>query len=321
MLTNLFSSASDILLIAGYFLAFALTVLLLAVFKNRLPRDGGRKFAVNGELSQGKARGAGIILVAVILFCGIVFIPTDTAEFPIYCACILASMLSGYFDDASEKPWNEYLKGALDLVIALAMAFTFVHYNGSVLNLALLGTSVTLPGWLFIILAVILIWASINVVNCTDGVDGLCASLSIVSFLGFLLVIVRAGRTTALSPLAIMFIMSLLGYLWFNSSPSTILMGDAGSRALGIFLALLALYCDPLLFLAFGIVFILDGGLGLIKVSLLRFLKIKIMKNIRTPLHDHFRKSKKWSDTQTVFRFIVIQAVIVIIIVLLSPVK
>lgn len=321
MLANLLPSATNILLLAGYFLSFALTVLLLAVLKNKLPRDGGRKFAVNGELSQGKARGAGIILVAVILFCGIMFIPTNTAEFPIYCACILASMLSGYFDDASEKPWNEYLKGALDLVIALALAFTFVHYNGAVLNFALLGTSVTLPKWLFIILAVILIWASINVVNCTDGVDGLCASLSIVSFLGFLLVIVRAGRTTALSPLTVMFIMSLLGYLWFNSSPSSILMGDAGSRALGIFLALLALYCDPLLFLALGIVFILDGGLGLIKVSLLRFLKISIMKNIRTPLHDHFRKNKKWSDTQTVFRFIILQAVIMIIVVLISPVK
>lgn len=321
MLANLLPSATNILLLAGYFLSFALTVLLLAVLKNKLPRDGGRKFAVNGELSQGKARGAGIILVAVILFCGIMFIPTNTAEFPIYCACILASMLSGYFDDASEKPWNEYLKGALDLVIALALAFTFVHYNGAVLNFALLGTSVTLPKWLFIILAVILIWASINVVNCTDGVDGLCASLSIVSFLGFLLVIVRAGRTTALSPLTVMFIMSLLGYLWFNSSPSSILMGDAGSRALGIFLALLALYCDPLLFLALGSVFILDGGLGLIKVSLLRFLKISIMKNIRTPLHDHFRKNKKWSDTQTVFRFIILQAVIMIIVVLISPVK
>lgn len=320
MLANLLPSATNILLIAGYFLSFALTVLLLAVLKNKLPRDGGRKFAVNGELSQGKARGAGIILIAVILFCALVFIPTATAEFPIYCACILASMLTGYFDDASKKPWNEYLKGALDLIIALVLAFTFVHYNGSVMNFALLDKSVELPKWLFIILAVILIWASINVVNCTDGVDGLCASLSVVSFLGFILVIVRAARTTALCPLAIMFILSLLGYLWFNSSPSTILMGDAGSRSLGIFLALLALYCDPLLFLVFGIVFILDGGLGLIKVSLLRFLKIKIMKNIRTPLHDHFRKNKKWSDTQTVFRFLIIQAVIMIMVVLISPI-
>ncbi|MBO7401864.1 MAG: phospho-N-acetylmuramoyl-pentapeptide-transferase, partial [Lachnospiraceae bacterium] len=62
-------------------------------------------------------------------------------------------------------------------------------------------------------------------------------------------------------------------------------------------------------------VFILDGGLGIIKVSLLRFLKISIMKNIRTPLHDHFRQNKDWSDTQTVFRFTVVQAFLILILI------
>ena len=88
-------------------------------------------------------------------------------------------------------------------------------------------------------------------------------------------------------------------------------MGDAGSRAMGIFLAIVALKSgSPLMFLVFAIVIILDGGLGLIKVALLRFLKIHILKNTTTSLHDHVRKKKEWSNAQVVFRFAIIQLIV-----------
>lgn len=103
----------------------------------------------------------------------------------------------------------------------------------------------------------------------------------------------------------------ILGYLWFNASPSKLLMGDAGSRAIGIFIAFsfLKLHC-PLLFIPLAIILIVDGGLGLIKVSFIRFLHINLMQNIRTPIHDHMRKNKVWSDAQVVFGFAIIQIVI-----------
>ena len=68
--------------------------------------------------------------------------------------------------------------------------------------------------------------------------------------------------------------------------------------------------CSPFLFIPLALVLILDGGLGLLKVSLLRFLKIHILKNTRTPLHDHVRKVWDWSNTQTVFRFAIIQIIL-----------
>ena len=73
--------------------------------------------------------------------------------------------------------------------------------------------------------------------------------------------------------------------------------GRRGTYAVGIYLLL-------------GLVMILDGGLGLVKISLKRFLKISILKNTRTPLHDHARKNMGWSDPQTVYRFAIIQAII-----------
>ena len=88
-------------------------------------------------------------------------------------------------------------------------------------------------------------------------------------------------------------------------------MGDAGSRAKGIFIAIVALKShSPFLYLLAAGVLIIDGGLGLVKVSLLRFLKIHILKNTTTPIHDHVRKKKDWSNAQVVFRFAIIQIVI-----------
>ena len=63
----------------------------------------------------------------------------------------------------------------------------------------------------------------------------------------------------------------------------------------------------PPLPIPLAIVMILDGGLGLLKVALLRFLKIRILTNTRCPLHDQARKVMEWSNTQVVFRFAIIQ--------------
>ncbi len=311
MLYLLFSdSAAKWIAFFGLVLAFLLTCILLRALQNILPRDGGRAFAVNGILSQGKPRGAGLVFILVFCAAALLFVPFER-ELLIYLIMIAAAMLSGYLDDSSKTPWGEYKKGLIDMLIAFVCAYTFVNFNGPVFSVLLTGTAVTLPKPLFILLAMILVWVSINVTNCTDGVDGLCGSLSIVSALSFYVVFTQVLGNRSYGQLALLMIICLLGYLWFNASPSKLLMGDAGSRALGLFLALLALKSGrPLLYLVFCIVFILDGGLGLLKVALLRFLKIKILKNTRTPLHDHARKNSGWSDTQTVFRFLIIQTVI-----------
>ena len=116
--------------------------------------------------------------------------------------------------------------------------------------------------------------------------------------------------------LNVSFVVCILGYLWFNATPSKLMMGDAGSRAMGLFIAIAALKSgSPVLYIPAAIVLILDGGLGLVKVALLRFLKIHILKNTRTPLHDHVRKVKGWSNTQAVFRFVIIQIVVSIAVV------
>ena len=111
--------------------------------------------------------------------------------------------------------------------------------------------------------------------------------------------------------LILLFAVCILGYLWYNATPSRLMMGDAGSRAMGLFISIAVLKTgSPFLYIPVALVLILDGGLGLVKVSLLRFLKIRILTKVRTPLHDQARKVWEWSNTQTVFRFAIIQIIV-----------
>ena len=290
--------------------AFAITCLVIHSCQGMLPRDQGRAFAINGKVSQGKPRGAGILFILVFSLFSLLFVPYSN-EFLIYIILIISSMVSGYLDDSAKSPWGEYKKGIIDLVIALAAAVTYVNYNGTTINLLYSDTGFTIPVWLFITLVVILIWVSINVTNCTDGVDGLSGTLSLIT-LGTMYGICRIKAIdSSFMHLILLFSVCVLAYLWFNASPSRLLMGDAGSRAIGFFIAICALKTQsPLLYIPAALVIILDGGLGLVKVFLLRFFKIKILVNTRTPLHDHARKNKSWSDTQVVFRFAILQLII-----------
>lgn len=311
MFYNLLAKTNNttLVLLVPMLCSFLVAFFSLKFFKRILPKDQGRAFAVNGALSEGKPRGAGIIFVTSFTLCTALFYPLDIENI-IYLVLVYAAMLSGYFDDAAETPWGNLKKGLIDLVISLGIAFTYYFYNGSQVKLYITNSTFTIPAPLFIILAGVLVWTAINVTNCTDGVDGLCGSLVMTVLLPLALMVTKSGAADMLLPM-VMFV-TLAAYLWFNCSPSQMLMGDAGSRALGVFLAVMFLKtAAPFAFIPMAIVIILDGGLGLLKLSFRRFLKIKnFMEGIRTPLHDHARKNKGWSDTQVVIRFTILQIIV-----------
>ena len=313
-------------LLLGVILAFFETIFLTGGLCEKLPRDGGRDFAHDGKKSAGKPRGAGIIFVLVYAITALLFAPVNL-EIGLYVLLVVICMITGFLDDAAKTPWGEYLKGFLDLCVAVAVAVVYIMNHGSTVHLALFGVEFKLPAIVYGILAVILVWASINVTNCTDGVDGLSGSLAMITMMSIYFVMQKMGAGMELSegqlafdfaPHIPMMAICILAYLWYNATPSKLMMGDAGSRAMGIFIAIAVLQTGaPLLYLILGLVMILDGGLGLIKVSLIRFCKLHIMKNIRTPLHDHVRKNWEWSNTQCVFRFAIIQIILCVIVVYL----
>ena len=320
MIFQLFGVNDSMQLLISAIVSFVLTLGGILGCAKFLPKDKGREFAVNGALSKGKARGAGIILVIAMIIASVLCLPLDI-EYIIYLAAIFIEMMSGYLDDASKVPWGELKKGLIDLAVAIGVSVTVYMFHGGSVMLPILGIALEIPAVVYIILGVILIWASINVTNCADGVDGLCASLSMVTLASvfFLLnhfvyssVYTALGEMIPAQILVWISLFMLIAYLWFNCSPSRILMGDAGSRALGLLIAMAFMVSGmPFMFIPMAIMLIIDGGLGLLKLSVLRVTKSKtFMKNIRTPIHDHARKNKGWSDTQVVTRFTMIQILI-----------
>lgn len=295
-------SVNQIVMI-GIVVAFVITFLALKRPLPFLPSDKGRDYALNGNLSKGKIRGVGLTFVVCFLICSFIFLPVDR-EYVIYSILLFGVMLSGYLDDASDTPWNEYKKGLIDLILSVITILTFMDFNSTTIYI---GTAeLIIPKVLYIILGIILFWVAINVTNCSDGVDGLCASVASVVLVSFSIIFSQTLGKYAMANF--LFVAVLLAYLYFNSSPSSMLMGDAGSRALGFFIAIITIKTGhPLIFILLAGVFLIDGGLGLVKVFLLRFLKFGILKNTLTPIHDHVRKKHHWSDTQVVVRFLIIQ--------------
>ena len=309
MIYNLFSENSNIIALIGVLFAFMGTWLATSKLSQFLPKDGGRAFAHDGKLSAGKPRGAGIIFVLVFVAAVLLFVPI-TPESVIYMILITICMMTGFLDDAAKTPWGEYKKGFLDLCVAAMVAMTFLKYNSAVVELAFFDVKFVLHPVLFALLTIILVWGSVNVTNCADGVDGLSGTLTIVT-LGTIYIVNQLKDKLDFSYAILLFIVCLLAYLWFNATPSKLMMGDAGSRAMGLLISIAILKTGcPVLYIPVAIVLILDGGLGLVKVALIRFLKIHILKNVRTPLHDHVRKVWDWSNTQTVYRFAIIQVIV-----------
>ena len=303
MLNMIAGSVLPITAFIGVFFAFAATCILTSFLNDWLPRDMGREFAHNGKLSAGKPRGAGIIFISVFCIAALLFGEMSVEMF-IYLVLVFVEMLTGFMDDAADEPWGEYKKGILDFLVAAVAALNYIHFNSTYVELATIGVK-------FFILTIILVWAAINVTNCSDGVDGLSGTLTIITLVTIYVIDQIRGNETQFPYIILLFVVCILGYLWYNATPSRLMMGDAGSRAMGIFISLAVLKTgSPFLFLLVALILILDGGLGLVKVALLRFLKIHIFANTTMPLHDHVRKKIGWSNTQTVFRFAIIQIVI-----------
>lgn len=287
-----------------------LCALLLKLLGGKLPRDQGRDFAVDGKKSAGKIRGAGLLFVCSFIICALLFAPLSI-EAGIYYAVIFLAMLSGYLDDRSEKPWNEYKKGIIDLVIAAGTSAAFVYFNKPLLNISIFGFGIHIHPVVYFILGIILIWMLINAVNCCDGIDGYSSTLTGISYISLAIAAVMKTGDWKPAGLVALMLLTLLPYLWVNSEPSTMMMGDAGSRALGIFLAILVMKSgNALLVIPLCFVICMDGLIGIAKVSIIRFLHIKVLTNIRTPLHDHSRKNKGRSNTQVIYRYSIVQILI-----------
>jgi phospho-N-acetylmuramoyl-pentapeptide-transferase len=285
--------------------------------------------------------GGGIIFIPIFVLVSLLTVPAEPRSLEML-VCLVLAMFVGFGDDRSkangEGGWHEYKLGAFDLLISLFAAMVLCQFHATLIWLPILKAPILVPALIYIPLASVLIWVSINATNCTDGVDGLSGSLSALTFfyLGILLYGVVGHAEIAKYLLvphypdgpswgitAFIMVGCLSGYVWYNAAPSAVLMGDAGSRPLGLLLGMLVLATgNPLLILVVAGVVLVNGATGLVKVALLRFFKIGIFHNVRYPLHDHVRHKYGWSNTHVLVRFMILQALLTpILLVLILKVR
>src|SRR5580658_10175426 len=304
----------------GFATAAAATWILLPRLWNLLPRDRGRAFAVNAELSVGKPVSAGVIFIGIFAVVALLFVPFGSVAIRAI-PFVLVAMIVGYLDDR-RGGFSEYTLAVMDLVVALGASIAILGIGASVIWLPSWKEAITLPPWLSIPLTTGVIWLSINATNCSDGVDGVSGSLTATAILilGGLLYTVIGNQVVAShlnipvnaegagwAIMAFVMVGAVAGYLWYNASPSQVLMGDAGSRPLGLLIGLLVVATgNPLFLLLVGSVILLNGATGLAKVALLRFFGVKVLAGVRFPLHDHCRKELGWSNTQVLVRFMLL---------------
>lgn len=164
-------------------------------------------------------------------------------------------------------------------------------------------------GLIYYPLAIFVIMGSCNAVNLTDGLDGLCVGLLLMSFLYFFYVAKESNPNTAL--LTISLIGALLGFLWFNIPPAKIFMGNTGSTFLGATLGTIALLLKRELFLPLaGGVFVLETLSVIIQVISYKFLGERVFK--MSPLHHHFELAG-WKEEKVTLRFWIVGLLFLII--------
>lgn len=168
-------------------------------------------------------------------------------------------------------------------------------------------TSFSLPlGWFFIPFVVLFFVATTNAVNLTDGLDGLATTIALVSLstLTALLFLQGGLNDPHLQPgiiLGLSTIGGCLGFLWYNSHPAQVFMGDTGSLSLGGIMAVIAVLGHlELWFILIGIVFVAEALSVIIQVSYFKKTRKRLFR--MSPLHHHFELGG-WKETQVVNRF------------------
>jgi phospho-N-acetylmuramoyl-pentapeptide-transferase len=199
------------------------------------------------------------------------------------------------------------------LIVALAFAvlairLADVHTTLSFTSFDRPGIGLGRVGW--VALAVLMIAATTNGVNLSDGLDGLAAGSAALCFAAFVVIgfwefrhvsSYQVPQALDLALIAAAMMGACTGFLWWNAAPAKIIMGDVGSLAIGAGLAALALVTSTQLLLPIaGGLYVIETLSVMLQVSVFKLTKRRIFK--MSPIHHHFEMIG-WEETSVTIRF------------------
>ena len=243
---------------------------------------------------------------------------------------IIAMATMGFLDDFIKvrKRHNRGIfwkqKNYVTLLMSFGIAWWLVGSTGISETISLTRADYPgwdVPSWVFIIFAGLIIWATTNAVNVTDGLDGLAGGSALMGFGAFMIIGYTALRfddvyyavvnPLDLTVLAAAFAGACMGFLWFNAAPAKIIMGDVGALGIGSALAMLALTTNTelLLLLICGIN-VMEAGSVAVQMTVFKATGRKKRLFRMSPIHHHFELIG-WPETTVIIRFWLISAVCV----------
>jgi phospho-N-acetylmuramoyl-pentapeptide-transferase len=253
----------------------------------------------------------------------------STQAMILWCGVLVMSFM-GFLDDFIKvtKAHNRGIFWKRKSYITLALAGGIAWWLSAATGISetLSFTRATSPDWtlntvVWIVWAGLIIWATTNAVNVTDGLDGLAGGSALLGFLAFTIIAYWAFRNpdiygAVVNPLdlavvAAGFAGACGGFLWFNAAPARIFMGDVGALGVGSALALLALGTNTqiLLVLICGIN-VIEAGSVAIQMGVFKASGRTRRLFRMSPIHHHF-ELLGWPETTVIIRFWIIQGICV----------
>lgn len=318
--------------ILAVLLSFAVTALLAKKF---IPFLISRKlnqpiYEIGPRWHKSKAgtptMGGIFFISAIILTMGVLSFFAIDKEFlaPLWLTLGMAVLFAavGFIDDYAKliKKQNEGLKAYQKFILQSIVAAAYIS---AMCALGYMDTVVPIPfteieidlGIAFYPLAILLIVGVDNSTNLTDGIDGLCATVTAVVaafFALFGLPVIGLLHGEAITYLAGALFGGMLGFLVYNWNPARIFMGDTGSLFLGGLAAGLAFLAkSPLIILIVGIVYVIETASVILQVAYFKLTHGKRLFKM-APIHHHFEKCG-WKETSIVFLAAIVTLIVSVV--------
>jgi phospho-N-acetylmuramoyl-pentapeptide-transferase len=269
----------------------------------------------------------GLFIILVFILNTFLWCNLAKAQTWIFVFCVLSFGLIGFIDDWRKIRKHKGISSRFKFTLQISAAFIttiswyFLCEPSTKLCIPFIKNFNLDLGLFLIPWAMFIIVAASNAVNLTDGLDGLASGPLMFNFSTFAVIAYLAGHIkfanylyipfTGTAELAIMgaiLVGALLGFLWYNTYPAQIFMGDVGSLALGASLALMALMTrqEFLLIIAGGI-FVLETVSVIIQVFSFRVFGKRLFK--MAPIHHHY-ELLGWNEAKITIRFWIISLIL-----------
>ena len=273
-------------------------------------------------LKKGTPTFGGMLILLSIILSSILWTSNFSNFNYILILTLILFGLIGFVDDFQKVKFGNGISTKtkfLYQLLATLIIYTIIKYNGFDLNkfsIPFLKNASIEIGYFYFVLILLIVIGSTNATNLTDGLDGLVSMPLIFVFLTFAIFAYVLGNINFSNYLLVNYINgsgeivifctsaigALLGFLWFNSSPASIFMGDTGSQSLGASLAVTSILLKQEIVLAVaGGLFVIETISVILQVTYFKFSKGKRIF-LMAPLHHHYEK-KGLSEQKIVIRF------------------